>query len=57
MKIKVNNIPGYSGIINIKTDENGVICDKFWRRRVKDSQIDGCLEIIKQKKPKKELNK
>jgi antitoxin component of MazEF toxin-antitoxin module len=53
MKLKINNVPGYSGIINVETDNNGTILDKFWRRRSKDSLIDGCVEIVKPKKQEK----
>ena len=46
MKLKVNNVPGYSGIINIE-DDNGIPIDKFWRNRLEDAKIDNCVEIIK----------
>ncbi len=33
----------------IDTDKNGIPLDKFWRRRLKDSQIDGCVEVVVEK--------
>lgn len=46
MKLKINNVPGYSGTVEIKTDKNDVPLDRFWRRRLKESKIDNCVEII-----------
>ena len=36
-------------------DINGLPTDQFWRARLKDSEIDNCIEIIKdiKIKPKK----
>lgn len=59
MKINVNGIKvkgatGFrtlSGDIDIEIDENGIPVDQFWRRRLKDAQIDGrieCLDPVKQ---------
>jgi len=31
----------------IEVDRNGIPLENFWRRRLKDSKIDGCIEIIK----------
>ena len=53
MKIKINNVPGYSGIIDVK-DNNGVPIQKFWRNRLKDAEIDNCVEVIK---PRRKANK
>lgn len=52
MKLKINNVPGYSGTINVTICPNGVPCDKFWRNRLKDAQIDGCVEVIEEKPTK-----
>ena len=51
-----------NGIANVKhgetitldSDNNGIPLDKFWRRRLADSKIDGCVEVVKPsaKKPK-----
>ena len=53
MKLKINNVKGYSGIIEVDTDSHGVPLEKFWRNRLKDSAIDGCVEVVK-RKPKTE---
>lgn len=62
MKIKLNvNLKGYKkgSIIDIYEIE-GIPKDQYWRNRLKDSKIDNCIEIIKEKveekikiKPKK----
>lgn len=36
-------------IITIE-DRNGVPIDPFWKRRLKDSAIDGCITVLDQKK-------
>lgn len=56
MKLKINNVPGFSGVIAIQTDENDVPLKRFWRNRLKDSVTDHCVEIVKSpiKKPKGE---
>ena len=56
MKLKINNVKGYSGIIEVETDSEGLPLDKFWRNRLKDSEIDGCVEAVK-RKLKTESNK
>lgn len=55
MKLKINNVPGYSGVININADENGVPLERFWRNRIRDAKTDNCVEIVKP--PKKERSK
>lgn len=50
MKLKINNVPGYSGTVTIETDNSGVPLDKFWRNRLKDAEIDQCVEIVKPKR-------
>lgn len=56
MKIKINqNLATPSGkflkdsVIEIE-DIDGVPLDRFWRARLKDSEIDNCIEIITLKK-------
>jgi hypothetical protein len=39
-------------IINLQTDNNGNVLDRFWRNRIKDSQYDNCCEIVPEKKKK-----
>lgn len=36
--------------IRVKTDKNGTILDPYWRRRVRDSKVDGCVEFVDNKK-------
>lgn len=43
--------------LEIKVDENGIPLNKFWRNRLKDSEIDNCIEIYKPKKVRKNDNK
>jgi len=38
----------------IDCDETGMPLDKYWRNRLRDAQIDGCVEILKSKTKKKE---
>ena len=58
IKIKINHEHGLKGhkkdaIVEIETDHDGVPMDSFWRRRLKDSAIDNCVEIVKEVKSKK----
>lgn len=52
MKLKINNVKGYSGVIEIATDKNGIPLNKFWRNRIADSKVDKCVEILKSTKRK-----
>jgi hypothetical protein len=40
-------------IIEVKDDGSGMPIDSFWRNRIKDSEIDNCVEVLRIK-PKKE---
>lgn len=53
MRLKINNVSGHAGTIDIQTDENGVPLNRFWRKRLKDAAIDQCVEIMKPRKVKK----
>lgn len=53
MKLKINNVPGYSGIVTVKTDASGVPLDRFWRRRLEDAAVDNCVEVVKPAKKEK----
>lgn len=49
IKLKLNialrgNVEGT--VISVNADEDGVLMDKYWRRRLKDSAVDNCVEII-----------
>lgn len=48
LKIKINNLSRYprGTIVNISVDENGIPLDFYWRRRLENSKIDNCLEVI-----------
>ena len=55
MKIKLNvSMRGFHAEQEITIgDENGIPLDPFWRRRLKDAEIDNSVEIV-QTKPKSE---
>ena len=57
MKIKLNtDLNGFEKgrIITVKTDSDGTITDPFWRRRLIDSKIDNCVEVILEEQPKEQ---
>lgn len=59
MKIKLNtDLNGYKSgqEITIKS-ENGIPLDSYWRARVKDSKLDGCLNVIEKTCQKKHIKK
>ena len=37
-------------IVTVTIDSNKTITDQYWRRRLADSEIDNCVEIVKTKK-------
>ena len=37
-------------IISLLVDDNDIPLDMYWRRRLKDSQLDDCVEILGNKK-------
>lgn len=39
----VHHAPGTE--ISIDTVEEGVPADVYWRRRLRDAEIDGCIEV------------
>ena len=53
--IKINKptkrYPVEGQIVTTAVDKYGVIKNQFLRRRVKDSAIDDCVEIVKAAKP------
>ena len=56
VKIKINKpLKNYKvgDIINIEVDANSIPTDIYWRRRLKDAEIDNCIEFFKESKPKK----
>ena len=40
-------------ILSLETDAEGNILNSFWSRRLKDSAIDGCVEIVNETKKSK----
>jgi len=38
--------------MEIEVDKDGTPLDRHWRRRFRDAEIDGCIEIVKEKKIK-----
>ena len=38
------------GKLKIEVDENGTPLDLNWRRRMRDSKRDGCIEVLKEEK-------
>jgi len=55
VKLKINNVKGYrlGQVVTVQTDGDGIPLDKFWRRRLKDSKIDNCVEAVQPKKEHK----
>ena len=45
--------PTAGAIITTEVDHAGVIKDSFLRRRLSDSERDGCVRLIEKKKPVK----
>jgi hypothetical protein len=41
-------IPGRAvgDVVRIETDERGTPLERHWRRRLRDSAVDGCLEVV-----------
>lgn len=54
INLKINNVPGFNGVVSVQTDDDGVPLDEFWRRRLADAESDQCVEIVK---PVKESTK
>ena len=39
--------------IGVEVDNDGVPTNQFWRNRLKDSERDGCVELVKASKKRK----
>ncbi len=55
ISVQINKpIPG--GVVGIVTqvevDSKNVPVEKYWRDRLKDAEVDNCIEIVKEKKSK-----
>jgi hypothetical protein len=48
VKLIVNRLRGYKPgqIIDCAVDVDGVIKDRFWRRRLRDSARDACVSLV-----------
>ena len=60
LDLKINkSMRGYDAgrTITIDADKHGLPLDKFWRRRLKDSVIDNCVEVVKTSKSTKGKDK
>ena len=42
-------------LVPIKVDANGVPVEQYWRGRLNDAKLDGCVELVETKKKKKEI--
>ena len=38
--------------VNIQTDQNGIPLDRQWRKRLRDSETDGCIKLVTSKNRK-----
>lgn len=59
-KLKLNrDLRGFKAgqVIDVQVDASGVPTDKFWRNRVKDAEIDNCVEWYKTPKEDKKGDK
>lgn len=57
IKIKVLSEEGLhgvpkGGIVSVETDRDGIPFNRNWRNRLRDSEIDNCIEIVKTSKKK-----
>ena len=53
IKLKLNVDIGYhkkGEVLSISADKKGIPFDRYWRARLKDSALDNCCEIVKNKK-------
>ena len=60
IRIQVNKpLPGYTAgqIVKVEACSAGIPLDMHWRRRLKDSEIDGCCEIVADESEKSEPKK
>lgn len=40
-------------IVTVEVDRDKVIIDPYWRRRLKDAEIDNCVEVVKKENKEK----
>jgi hypothetical protein len=49
IRVKVNKaLPGYrvGQVVNVESSPEGTPLSEFWRRRLKDAEIDNCCEVV-----------
>lgn len=49
IQVKVKGtLPGFpvGQVVTVITDEHGTPLLEYWRRRLKDANIDGCVEVV-----------
>lgn len=48
LQVMTDALRGYSAgqKVKVKVDRDSVPVDAFWRRRMMDSAIDGCVEVV-----------
>ena len=47
MRVNIAAIGRHVGeVLTLDVDRAGVIKDRFWRERLAESKIDGCVEIV-----------
>lgn len=59
IELKINTAQPLHGVpsggtVKVEVDRDGIPFDRDWRRRLKDSVMDGCVEIVTAPKKKKE---
>lgn len=49
IRLKVNGpLPGYhpGQVVRVETDASGTPLSGYWRRRLEDARVDGCVEVV-----------
>lgn len=60
MKLRINKpmLNHKAGdVIDVPVTKHGNPSELFWRRRVRDSKLDNCVEIIKEPRPASSVSK
>lgn len=54
LKVNVNmgDLPA-GKVIDVLADDDGIVLDPFWRKRLKDAKIDNCCELVVPEPPAK----
>lgn len=51
LNVDLKELPKGS-IFDLAVDRDGMVVDRYWRKRVQDSKIDNCVSVIQPKKQK-----